>query len=944
MKTDYKDTLNLPKTAFPMKANLARKELELLEFWKKNNTYRDMQGKDRSKSYILHDGPPYANGHIHLGHALNKILKDIIVKFKSMKGYYSPYVPGWDCHGLPIEHEVDKKLGNKKKDVTILDKRKLCREYALKFLDIQRNEFKRLGVFCDWESPYITMSHQYEASIVREFGKFVQKGYVLKNKKPVRWCPSCITALAEAEVEYADKESPSIYVKFRIKDSKGKIAIDSDKGTYFVIWTTTPWTLPANMALALHPELMYCLVKTADGELIVARKLLKDCMEKTGYKENEYTVKNEIQGSELEGIVCGHPWINREVTTILGDHVTLEQGTGVVHTAPGHGEEDYEIGLKYGLDVFAPVNEKGCFTEEVAGFAGQHVFKVNSAIIDKLKERKNLLGSEGKTSHSYPHCWRCKKPVIFRATEQWFISMDIHDLRQNALAEINNVKWIPAWGEDRIYGMVENRPDWCISRQRSWGVPITLFSCSKCKEIITDAAVTEKIVKEVEKAGADVWFEKSEKELITDGFTCNGCGSHEFIKETDILDVWFDSGVSHAAVLETDNRLSWPADMYLEGSDQHRGWFQSSLLTSTGTRGKAPYKSVLTHGFVVDGQGKKMSKSIGNVISPQEVTDKHGAEILRLWSASADYREDMRISGEIIDRLVEAYRKIRNTCRFLLGNLHDYDFSYFNDADNEQWVKKGLLEIDRLALSMLQNLIQKVTSAYERLEFHEVFHTLYNFCVINMSSFYLDVLKDRLYTYKTDSVERRAAQWVLSKILMSLTKLMAPTLSFMAEEIWSFIPDRTEKSIFLTGFPEGEPEFLDVELEKKWAFLLKIREEVNKSLELKRQEKRIGNSLEAKVTLSVKDDYFVILNNYRSFLPFLFIVSSVDVIKESGSLESGSQQPDENREASAIDGLSIHIEKAEGSKCNRCWNWSITTGKYDNFPDLCERCYGVLKG
>ncbi len=944
MTTDYKETLNLPKTEFPMKANLVKKELEILGLWEKQNIYQKMQ-KNSNPPYILHDGPPYANGHIHLGHALNKILKDIITKYKTLKGFYSPFIPGWDCHGLPIEHEVDKKLGSKKKEVPIIDKRKLCREYALKFLDIQREEFKHLGIFADWEKPYITMSFPYEASIVREFGNFVEKGSVYKGKKPVRWCPSCITALAEAEVEYADKESPSIYVKFMVKDPRGKFKPDDVKGTHFVIWTTTPWTLPANMALALNREEMYVLVNSPDGELILAQNLVKDCMEQTGYKEGEYTVtEGAWTGTEIEGIICSHPWIDRDVPVITGEHVTLEQGTGVVHTAPGHGEDDYEIGLQYGLEVYAPVNEKGCFTEDVKDFAGQHVFKVNPAIIEKLNEKKALLGSAGKTTHSYPHCWRCKKPVIFRATEQWFISMARNSLRQKALDEISKAtKWIPAWGKDRIYGMVENRPDWCISRQRTWGVPITLFNCKKCKEIITEKSIIDNIVKEVEKNGADIWFEKSEKELIPNEYKCKNCGSGEFTKETDILDVWFDSGVSHAAVLEADKRLSWPASMYLEGSDQHRGWFQSSLLTSVGTRGKAPYKAVLTHGFVVDGKGKKMSKSVGNVISPQEVTGKNGAEILRLWCASADYREDMRISKEILDRLVEAYRKIRNTCRFILGNLHGFDISKAKSYSLEIKDKNKLLEIDRLALSMLQSLIEKVTRAYENYEFHEVFHSVYNFCVTNMSAFYLDVLKDRLYTARADSQERRVSQWVLYRILNSLTRLMAPVLSFTAEEIWRYMPGRTEESVFLSGFPEADPDLIDRELENRWEEILKIRDEVNKALEIKRQEKFIGNSLEAKINLYVNEKNKKILEYYTSFLPAIFIVSAAIVIKTEDTPVTAPNQPEEVYKSPVIEGLSVLIEKAEGSKCSRCWNWSVTTGKYEDFPELCEKCCGVLK-
>lgn len=931
MASDYKDTLNLPKTGFPMKANLVKKEVELLEFWKDKDIYKKMQSKDRAKSYILHDGPPYANGHLHLGHALNKILKDIIIKYKAMKGYYAPFVPGWDCHGLPIEHQVDKKLGSKKKDTPIIEKRKLCREYAAKFVDIQRDEFKRLGVFGDWDDPYITMKYAYEGSIVREFNRFVQRDSVYKGKKPVHWCPTCVTALAEAEVEHADKESPSIYVKFKVTNPQGKFAPDPAKGTYFVIWTTTPWTIPANMALTLHPGFAYRFVDTPDGQLIIAQDLVKDCMEKVGYKAGEYTVTDSaFMGAEIEGISCKHPWIDREVKTIVGEHVTLEQGTGVVHTAPGHGEEDFEIGLKYGLDAYTPVDDRGLFTEDAGEFAGQHVFKANEQVINKLKEVGALLGEPLQISHSYPHCWRCKKPVIFRATEQWFISMEKNDLRKHALEEIKKTEWVPKWGMDRIYGMVEKRPDWCISRQRSWGVPITIIRCQKCGEFIKDKAVMEKIEHEVENAGADVWFEKSAAELVPADYKCPGCGADDFEKETDILDVWFDSGVSHAAVAEADERLSSPADMYLEGSDQHRGWFQSSLLASVGTRDRAPYKAVLTHGFVVDGKGKKMSKSLGNVISPQDITNKHGSEILRLWCSSADYRDDMKISNEIMSRLVEAYRKIRNTSRFILGNLSDFDPSGTEISIN------SLSEIDRVALSMLQDLIKKVTISYETFAFYEVYHAIYQFCIVDMSSFYFDILKDRLYTFKTDSPERRNAQAVLYNILISLTKLMAPILSFTAEEIWQHTPGKSEESIFLTEFPEVKEEYyIDKALEDKWEKFAIIRDEVNMALEVKRAEKFIGNALEARVTIYVTDNVKAMLEEQGDFLPALFIVSAVDV-------KGISEAPDTAYSSGDLKNLAVLVEKAEGEKCQRCWNRDRSVGEYEDHPEICERCRKAL--
>ncbi|MBI4842780.1 MAG: isoleucine--tRNA ligase [Nitrospirae bacterium] len=931
MAAEYKDTLNLPKTDFPMKANLINKEKELLGFWEARGIYAKIQAKNQqnNKRYILHDGPPYANGHIHLGHTLNKVLKDIIIKHKAMKGYYSPFVPGWDCHGLPIEHQVDKKLGSKKEDTPILEKRKLCREYAEDFVNIQREEFKRLGVFGDWNKPYITMSYQYEASIVRELGRFIEKGDVYKGKKPVHWCPNCVTALAEAEVEYADKRSPSIYVKFRVVNPQGKFSPDTEKGMFFVIWTTTPWTLPANLALCLHPGFTYRLIKTPDGDLIMAHDLIDAFIKKAGYKDGEYAItENAWAGAELENIVCRHPWIGREVKTILGEHVTLEQGTGIVHTAPGHGEEDYEIGLKYGLDVYAPVDQKGVFTEEEKDFQGQFVFKANENIIERLKNEGSLIGVPEDISHSYPHCWRCKKPVIFRATEQWFISMEKSGLRNAALDTIKKTEWIPSWGMDRIYGMVENRPDWCISRQRAWGVPIAVFRCKKCKEFVTDKSVMENVITEVEKAGADAWFEKPESAFIPADYKCSKCGSENFEKEKDILDVWFDSGVSHAAVMELDARLSSPADLYLEGSDQHRGWFQASLLASVGTRGRAPYRAVLTHGFVVDGSGKKMSKSLGNVISPQDLTNKHGAEILRLWSSSAEYRDDIRISNEIIDRLVEAYRKIRNTCRFLIGNLYDYDASI-------SFTKDELPEIDRLAMSMLQHLTEKVTKSYETFYFHEIYHSIYKFCVTDMSNFYLDVLKDRLYTFNANSRERRASQFVLYNILISLTKMLAPILSFTAEEIWGHIPGKKEESVFLSSFPEVNKEFLDEVLEKRWERLLAIRDEVNKSLEIKRQEKFIGNALEAKVILYVNSELKNLLTEYEGFLPALFISSAVE-------LNDFDNLPEDARKSSAIEGLAIMIEKADGNKCERCWNWSVTVGNDSAHPQICAKCSNAL--
>lgn len=934
----YKDTLNLPQTEFPMKANLNQREPEMLKFWAEKSIYRKLQEKNKGdRVYILHDGPPYANGNIHIGHALNKILKDIIVKYKSMQGFYSPYVPGWDCHGLPIELQVDKNLGSKKGGVGVLEKRQLCREYAGKFVDIQKQEFERLGVFGDWDKPYLTMSFDYEASIVREFFRFVKGGSVYKGKKPVYWCPTDVTALAEAEVEYAEKESPSIFVRFRVLDGDLARYLPqlAGKKTFLVIWTTTPWTLPANLALAVHPELTYVAVENNGEVHIVAADNLENLEEKNIVKGKAVS---KIQGSALEGMRAKHPFIDRESKVILGAFVTVGEGSGIVHIAPGHGEDDYEAGLKYGLDIYAPVDDRGRFTKDIPEFEGQFVFKANETIIETLRNRSALLGVE-RIRHSYPHCWRCKNPVIFRATAQWFISMEKGDLRKRCLDEIERVAWIPAWGKERIHGMVSSRPDWCISRQRAWGVPITIITCDECGAFVNnDEGLFDRITSLVEQHGADVWFRMEAKDLLKDGHTCPQCGSASFKNEMDILDVWFDSGVSHAAVLERDSRLSWPAAMYLEGSDQHRGWFQSSLLASVGTRMRAPYNTVLTHGFTVDGQSKKMSKSLGNVIAPQEIIKANGAEIIRLWVSAEDYREDIRLSKEIINRLTEAYRKIRNTGRFLLGTLHDYDGKDYS---------AHLLEIDRWAMSRLQGLTERVSSAYDRFDFHEVFHSIYNFCIVDMSSFYLDILKDRLYTFRPDSVERRAAQWVIRQILVDMTRLMAPVLSFTAEELWSHIISNElknnsgdsslplEESVFLSSFPVAKKHFQDEALEKRWERLIKIRDEANRALEIKRKEKFIGNALEAKLVFHPSQEEMELLQAYKDFLPALFIVSEVELQPFSGSV------PD-TYESADIRNLCIKVERASGAKCERCWNWSTSVGRFEAHPQICERCCNAI--
>ncbi|MDA8170938.1 MAG: isoleucine--tRNA ligase [Nitrospiraceae bacterium] len=938
-ETDYKDTLNLPATDFPMKANLPQREPMMLKTWQEAKLYAKILEKNRDgEKFILHDGPPYANGHIHMGHALNKVLKDIIIKYKTMKGFNSPYVPGWDCHGLPIELQVDKNLGQAKNQTTVLEKRRLCRQYAAGFVDIQREEFVRLGVFGLWEAPYLTMTNDYEADIVAEFNLFAKSGYLYKGKKPVHWCPSCVTALADAEVEYAEKKSTSVYVRFRLLDEDAaKLGLTG--AVYLVIWTTTPWTLPANLALAVNPEVDYAAF-TANGETHILAENLYEPLKEILHIAGEKVL--EIKGIALRGLRAKHPFIDRLSRVITGKFVTTEEGAGIVHIAPGHGEDDYAAGIENGLEIYAPVDDYGKFRGTgVERIEGEFVFKANPKIIEMLREKGALL-AEKEITHSYPHCWRCKKPVIFRATEQWFISMEYSGLRDKCLAEIEKVKWVPEWGKGRIYGMVERRPDWCISRQRAWGVPVALLSCAGCGRTVTEPAVLDKTEEFFRRLGSDVWFEKPASEFIPEGFTCPGCGGREFTKEKDILDVWFDSGVSHHAVLERRAGLAFPAEMYLEGSDQHRGWFQSSLITATALAGSAPYKTVLTHGFVVDGKGHKMSKSLGNVVAPEDIIKKHGAEILRLWVSAEDYRDDIRLSPEILERLTEAYRKIRNTARFLLGNTHD--FSGGHDFEGGDTHRGSLLEIDRWALSRLQGLIAGVERAYEDFEFHEVYHRLYNFCVVDMSSFYLDILKDRLYTFRRDSEQRRAAQWVLGQILLAMAKLMAPVLSFTAEEIWGYINPaagrgKDAESVFLSSFPAVDDKLLDAALEEKWSKIIAVRNEVNRALEIKRQQRMIGNSLEARVLLYAPDDIYALLKDHENFLPALFIVSQAEIRKISGE-ELMSDILTEAFRSEEIKGLVVDVLRAEGEKCPRCWMRDTSVGK--NPEGVCDRCRGNI--
>ncbi|MBI2082829.1 MAG: isoleucine--tRNA ligase [Deltaproteobacteria bacterium] len=979
---DYKETLNLPKTDFPMKADLPVKEPQWIKKWQETDLYHQILKKNAGKpKFILHDGPPYANGNIHFGHILNKVLKDIIVKYRNMSGFLAPYVPGWDCHGLPIEHQVDKDLGAKKKTLSKSEIRKACRSYAAKFVEIQKQEFIRLGVLGEWEHPYLTMNPEYEGTIAREFGRFVANKNIYRGKKPVLWCPHCRTALAEAEIEYENRESPSIYVKFPLSEPLDQ-QIPKLKGLRpsVVIWTTTPWTLPANLAIALHPGYDYVAVPFKGDVVIIAKNLLEPFFQIFGEKVPEPLER--FSGKKLEKLTCDHPFLPRKSLLVLSDHVTIDTGTGCVHTAPGHGEEDFVVGKHYGLETLTPVDSAGRFTEEcgVPEWVGLKVFEANGKVTEKLKQSGHLL-NESKIQHSYPHCWRCKNPVVFRATEQWFLSLETNDLRSKALDAIRRTQWIPKWGRDRIQGMIQNRPDWCLSRQRSWGVPVIAFRCSKCNYLLIDAGLIEQISSRMEKEGSDIWFDEPAEKLLPANTICPNCiknqmggnrgesgisprlkrgsgsaGPSEWTKEEDILDVWFDSGVSFAAVLEKDRDLKFPADLYLEGSDQHRGWFHSSLLTSIGTRGRAPYEAVLTHGFVVDGEGRKYSKSAKNYTPPDQIIQKNGAEILRLWVSAEEYRSDIRVSPEILTRLVDAYRKIRNTCRFLLGNL--YDFNPDQTGFTGGWLGSGArpratgehgwaepetgparltdaLEIDRWALHTLQKLIIRVKQAYESYDFHIIFHEMNRFCTMDLSAFYLDILKDRLYTARPNDPARKTAQWVLFNIASTLARLMAPILSFTADEIWTYLPPFSNKSpsVHLSNLPEPETQWIDETLGRKWEVLREIRDEVMKALENARVEKVIGSSLEAKLILTAEGDARKTLESLGDFLRSFFIVSQV---------EWGIDIDEKAYQSKTIQNLFVFVQKADGKRCERCWNWSVAVGQFTDHPNLCERCHPVI--
>ncbi len=932
--SDYKKTLNLPSTKFPMKANLVQTEPKMLAFWNEIDLMSQLVKEDAPKGeYVLHDGPPYANGHIHMGHALNKILKDIIIKSRNMQGYKAFYVPGWDCHGLPIEHKVEEELKGKKKELPAHVVRKICREYASKWVDIQRKEFQRLGVVGDWEHPYLSMNPSFESATSMELANCVEKGMVIRAKKPIYWCGHCHTALAEAEVEYKDVTSPSIYVRFALNDEGlTKVFDKADPAkAYIVIWTTTPWTIPDNMGICLNSEFFYVLVEHDGAQYILARDLLEGCAKEWGWES--YTVLGEAEGKALEGLKARHPLFDRESPICLGDHVTLDAGTGCVHTAPGHGPEDYEVGLKYGLEVYSPLDDGACFLPSMPYFAGMNVFEANPHVLEKLQEVGALLG-HNTISHSYPHCWRCKNKLIFRATTQWFISMEAQDLRKKALDAINNkVSWIPAWGRERIYNMIATRPDWCISRQRQWGVPILALLCEDCGEAWNDAEWMKDISARFAKhpTGCDYWFEADLKEIVPDGLKCPHCGGTHWKKETDILDVWFDSGSTWSGVLKQRPELSYPADLYLEGSDQHRGWFHSSLLLSMATQGMPPYRNVLTHGYVVDGKGFKMSKSVGNVIAPQEIIAKYGADVVRLWASSVEYRDDVRLSDDIIARLVDAYRRIRNTCRYILGCVDKLTPADLVSLDE-------LLPLDRAAVSTAAQIYAQVQQAYESYDFHKVFHTLHEYCVTDLSILCIDVLKDRIYCSAKNSVEYRSALTCLYRILELFVRNIAPILSFTAEEIYQCFPAALkgeEKSVFALKPVDCEGWILPEASRADWKTVQDVRSAVTRAIEPLRKEGTVGHSLDTSITLSVSDELAACLKRTGCDLREYCLVSQLSV-EPLASAASDAVSDDQ------VPGLRVTVKKAQGEKCPRCWTYSAEIGKDPAHADLCPRCAKVM--
>ncbi len=931
-KTEFKDTLNLPQTTLAMRANAAVRVLDIQKFWEENNIYdKIVSGRDKTNKFILHDGPPYLSSEkIHVGTALNKILKDILLKYKAQAGYYTPFVPGYDGHGLPIENAVVKNIKGGRNSVTPVELREKCREFAHKNLKGQEAEFRRLGVLGDWQHPYLTINPEYEAEQVRVFGEMYKKGFIEKGLKPVYWCASCETALAEAEVEYADHTSTSIYVRFKFdNESTGKLGriIEgiSGKDVYAVIWTTTPWTIPSNMAISMHPNFNYTFFEYEGDVYVAAQSLLASFLSDVGWEEKDINVIGECKGEDLELLSTEHPIIDRKSPIILGEHVTLDAGTGAVHTAPGHGLEDYEVGCKYGIDVFSPLDSRGVWTDEVKdeNLEGVPYYKGNSIVIEKLQNCGALLAQQ-EINHSYPHCWRCKKPVIYRATPQWFVKVD--KFRNQTLEAIKDVQWIPSGGEARISNMVAGRTDWCISRQRAWGVPIPVFYCEDCKEVIVTDETIENTAKIFEKESSDAWVKYSAEELLPENFVCPKCGKNHFSKENDIMDVWFDSGISWRAVAEkySDVLGHTPVEMYLEGSDQHRGWFQSSLLTSIATQGKSPYKTVLTHGFVFGEDGRKMSKSLGNYIRPDDIIKNYGADILRLWAASVDYRNDTKIGDNIIKQLTEIFKKTRNTARFLLGNLYDFD------PANDTVKYEDLKIIDKFALHKLNQLVITVTGAFENYEFYKYFQNLQNFAAVDLSSFYLDIVKDRLYTAGKKSVSRRACQTVLNEILQTLVRILVPVMPHQAEDIWMSIPECQKgglTSVLLTEWPKIHPEWSNEALENDFTKILKAREVVSRAIEPLRAGKKVGSSLEVSVYVNAKDNSVLKANDKD--LADIFIVSQVHIT---------DNKPQNVMNSYAEDDYTVWVTAAEGEKCSRCWKYRLLN------PDgICEDCADAIK-
>ena len=935
MPLELKATINLPKTDFPMKANLPQNEPRMLARWEQMGIYeRIREARAGAPVYILHDGPPYANGPLHLGHALNKSLKDFIVKSRTMAGLDAPYVPGWDCHGLPIEIKVDQQLGGKKLQMKPLDVRRECRKYAEKYLNLQREQFKRIGVFGRWEKPYSTMAPPYEAVVLETFYAFFEKNFVYKGLRSVYWCIHDRTALAEAEVEYENHTSPTIWVKYALTDDPAKIDSSlAGKKVFTVIWTTTPWTLPASMAVAFHPQEEYVALESGGEVYIVAEKLAKEFSEKVGLATPRSIAK--FAGKKLEFAKFAHPFLNRVILGVLADYVTMDQGTGVVHTAPAHGADDFNTGLKYKLDATSNVDAAGRLHNGLPEYDGLKVFDANAPIVELLNERGVLMHAE-KMEHSYPHCWRCHNPIIFRATEQWFISMEAPmagggTLRSRTLEEIRRVKWDPAWGEERIANMMATRPDWCISRQRVWGVPIAVFLCEKCGQPLNDPAINRKVVELFATAGADAWYTSEADAILPAGTPCPHCGGSRFGKETDIIDVWFESGSSYLAV-EAENGYRWPSDLYLEGGDQYRGWFHSSLLCAMGTRGSAPYAMVSTNGWTLDEQGRAMSKSLGNSVDPVDIANRMGGEIVRLWVASVDFREDVACSEHLMQRVAENYRKIRNSAfRYVLGNLYDFDPA----RDAVPFEKMS--QLDQYMLRQTAAMAAEVRGWYDQLAFHKIYHRVNHFCVVDLSAFYFDVLKDRLYTSAPDSPGRRAAQTAIWRIGEALVRLLAPIMTFTCEEVWSSLPsvEARLESVHLTRFPSAE-EILgaggvvdDPRQQDDWKALRAVRDDVLKALEEARNRKLIGGGLEAQVTLTAADPAHSLLSRYLDQLRYLFIVSSV--LLEKGASGNGTS------------GVTVQVSKAPGQKCERCWNYSTRVGEDRNYPTVCERCSAVLK-